>query len=193
MNKTQHYNKRINTMNNHNNYNSYYNYGYKKPYSKNSNSKINNPNNYNEERKKNLSHYNTVNFDEPYNDYYFYPNKKNKQIRHNNNNIDENNDEEIFNNTLNGEKPKEKLLKIRININNKKLDLIIYKDYNDEDIREAIRKFCENNYLENKLYEPLFNKVNQSLKQINNINNLQLNKDQIFILDKAKLIAQYNK
>ena len=193
MNKTQHYNKRINNMNNHNNYNNYYNYGYKKPYSKNSNSKINNPNNYNEERKKNLSHYNTVNFDEPYNDYYFYPNKKNKQLRYNNNNIDDNNDEEIFNTTLNGEKPREKLLKVRININNKKLELTLYKDANDENIKEAVRKFCEDNYIDNKLYEPLFNKVNQSLIQINNINNLQLNKNQIYILDKAKLIAQYNK
>ena len=114
-------------------------------------------------------------------------------MRYNNNNIDDNNDEEIFNNTINGEKPKERLLKVKININNKKLELIIFKDDNDENIKETIKKFCENNYIDNKLYQPLLNKVNQSLIQINNINNLQLNKNQIYILDKAKLIAQYNK
>ena len=186
MNKTQ-YHKHINNVNNYNNYNYYYNnyyyngYNYKKPqYTKYNNT----ANNNNEDRKKN-NHYNN-NYDENYNDYY-YPKKKNYRY---NNNYYENNNEEIMSKSVNEIKQNIELIRVKINLkDNKYKELVVYKD---DDINDVVNKICNDNFINEKLKQPLINKIKQSLIKLNIVTNyLDLNKDGVVMLEKAKKFVKH--
>lgn len=192
-----------NTYYNNNNY--YYNYNYKKTYQKN-NTNLNGINNYNEERKKN-NYYNYIKLPDTYNEYndeygqydefneyngynngyndYIYPSNKRKKVhRYNNKNYYDNN-EEIKSKTVNEIKHKKELIKLKINIKeNKYKELIIYKD---DDINKTVSQFCNDNFISDKLIEPLCNKIKKSLLEINYVsNNMKLDKDSILMFEKAK-------
>ena len=195
MNKIHH--KRVNNINNNNNnYYNHYKYNFfKKNYSKNNNIiKQNNMNNFNEEWSNN-NYYNNNNFDNhnQYNDY-SYPHsiKKKKYTKYYNNNNKNNFDDKIIDDNMskstNDSKQKNEL-KIKINMKNNELkELIIYKE---EDIESIVNIFCSENNIDEKLVTPLCNKINQSLNEINFVNNnLELNKDDVMLLNNAKKIVQ---
>ena len=98
--------------------------------------------------------------------------------------------EEINNDSVNEEEVKEEVLKIRVNVSdNQCKELVICKD---DDINEKIIDFCKDNNISEKLVEPLYNKVDQSLKTLEIINNMSLNKNDYLILDKIRNIADNN-
>ena len=181
MNKTQYHNKYINNVNNYNNYNYYYNYyngyNYKKQYSKYNNN-ANNMNNYNEDRKKN-KYYNN-------NDYYYPSMKKNYKY----NNYSEKNNEEIMSKTESEIKENIELIRVKINIkDNKYKELVVYKD---DDIDALVNQFCDDNFINEKLKQPLINKIKQSLIKLNIVTNyLDLNKDGVVMLEKAKKFVKH--
>ena len=205
MNKNQKH-KHINNVNNYNNNNYYYNnnyysngYSYKKQYSKNNNNNMNNNmNNYNEGKKNNNNYYNN-NYNDNHNDYYdsIYnqSTRKRKNYRYNNNNYyennnyNENNNEEMISKSINENKDKIELIKIQINLrNNQFKELIVYKD---DDINLLVKQFCSDNGINENLIEPLIHKIKQSLIKLNIVNNyVQLNRDEIVMLEKAKKILK---
>ena len=207
MNKNQKH-KHINNVNNYNNNNNYYynnnyysnGYNYKKQYSKNNNNNMNNNmNNYNEGKKNNNNYYNNNNYNDNHNDYYdsIYnqSTRKRKNYRYNNNNYyennnyNENNNEEMISKSINENKDKIELIKIQINLrNNQFKELIVYKD---DDINLLVKQFCSDNGINENLIEPLVNKIKQSLIKLNIVNNyVQLNRDEIVMLEKAKKILK---
>ena len=157
-------------------------------------------NNYNEEWSNN-NYYNNNIFDNhnKYNDYsYTHSNKKKKYTKYynnnnnnsyNNNNCDDNITDDNMSKSTNDSKQKNVLIKIKINTKKNVLkELIVYKD---EDIESIINNFCNDNNIDEKLVIPLCNKINQSLNEINFvINNLELNKDDVMLINKAKKIVQ---
>ena len=206
MNKNQKH-KHINNVNNYNNNNNYYynnnyysnGYNYKKQYSKNNNNNMNNNmNNYNEGKKNNNNYYNN-NYNDNHNDYYdsIYnqSTRKRKNYRYNNNNYyennnyNENNNEEMISKSINENKDKIELIKIQINLrNNQFKELIVYKD---DDINLLVKQFCSDNGINENLIEPLIHKIKQSLIKLNIVNNyVQLNRDEIVMLEKAKKILK---
>ena len=206
MNKNQKH-KHINNVNNYNNNNNYYynnnyysnGYSYKKQYSKNNNNNMNNNmNNYNEGKKNNNNYYNN-NYNDNHNDYYdsIYnqSTRKRKNYRYNNNNYyennnyNENNNEEMISKSINENKDKIELIKIQINLrNNQFKELIVYKD---DDINLLVKQFCSDNGINENLIEPLIHKIKQSLIKLNIVNNyVQLNRDEIVMLEKAKKILK---
>ena len=204
MNNKNQYHKYINNVNNYNNHNyynnNYYNngYGYKKQYLKNNNNNINNNlNNYNEDRKKN-NYYNNY-FNDMHNDYLYSQNtRKKKGNRYINNNFNydnnyyENNEEEIIKSESEN-KEKIELMKIQIHLKNDQCkDLIVYKDDKDDDISSSVKQFCIDNFISENLIEPLISKIKQSLIKLNIVNNyMQLNRNEIVLLEKAKKLAKH--
>ena len=202
MNNKNQYHKYINNVNNYNNHNyynnNYYNngYGYKKQYSKNNNNMNNNMNNYNEDRKKN-NYYNNY-FNDMHNDYlYSQITRKKKGNKYNNNNINyeknnyyENNEEEMMSKSVSENKEKNELMRIQIHLkNNQCKDLVVYKD---DDINSLVEQFCTDNFLSENLVEPLINKIKQSLIKLNIVNNyVQLNRDGVILLEKAKKMVKH--
>ena len=90
--------------------------------------------------------------------------------------------------TVNEIKHKKELIKLKINIKeNKYKELIIYKD---EDIFNSVSQFCNENFISEKLVQPLCNKIKKSLEEINLINNIKLDKDSISMLEKVKEVVK---
>jgi len=165
---------------------------------------MNNQNNYNEERKKN--YYNNKSNDlynneyDEYNEYnngynnnsYIYPvqNKKKKVHNKYNNNFYDNN-EEVVNKTVNEKKNKKEVMRVKINIKEDKYkELIIYKD---DDIIEVVKQFCNDNFIDEKLVNPLCNKIKKSLNEIDLVTNkVNLSRDSVLMLEKAKNLIKKN-
>ena len=173
MNKISYYQKKSINPNSYNY--SYNNYGY--PYRKNyfRNNKQNNI--YNEEREKNTFH-NTSNFNDSYNYYDFQKKSKFKYLY----NIEGNYEEENFKNDK-----KDELLQLKINIGNGTKELTICKD---EDIDTLINKFCKDNFIDERLIKPLINKVKNSIYKIDIIENIELDKKDVLIINKLKNLNQ---
>ena len=198
MNKPQHYkyiNNVNNNYNNYNYYNNYYNgYGYRKQYSKNNNMTNNNNNNYPEDRKKN-NYYNNYNNNtynnDLYNNNYLYtqPTKKKKGNRYNNNNFYENNNEEVLSKSVNEIKQKSEILRVKINLrDNTYKELVVYKD---DDLFLLVSQFCDENFINEKLKQPLINKIRQSLNELNIItNSVKLKREGVVMLEKAKKLVK---
>ena len=199
MNKSQHYkyiNNVNNNYNNYNYYNNYYNgYGYRKQYSKNTNSANNNNNNYNNEDRKKNNYYNNYNnntySNDLYNNNYLYtqPTKKKKGNRYNNNNFYENNSEEVLSKSVNEIKQKVELLRVKINLrDNTYKELVVYKD---DDIFLLVSQFCSDNFINENLIQPLINKIKQSLNELNIItNSVKLKREGVVLLEKAKKLVK---
>ncbi len=84
----------------------------------------------------------------------------------------------------------EEWLKIKANVNeSQSKELVLCKN---DDINEKVLEFCKNNDINEKLVEPLVNKVNQSIRVLELINNMALNKNDFLILDKANNIYDNN-
>ena len=165
-----------------------YNHQYKKNYFKNKN-KLNNTymNNHFEERKKNYSYY------ENPNSYYSFSQKNYNQPRYNPYHTEEKKIEEgVTNDEINEEEKKDEILRIRVNVSDKQFkELIICK--NDEVYKKVV-EFCNDNFNDEKLIMPLYNKVNQSLNTLKIINNnLLLNENDYVILNKLRNIIGNNK
>ena len=91
---------------------------------------------------------------------------------------------------MNEIKQKVELMRVKINIrDNKYKELIVYKD---DDIYVLVSQFCNDNYIKEKLIEPLCNKINQSLIKLNIVTNyVQLNREDIVMLEKAKKMVKH--
>ena len=207
MNKISYYGRRLNAPVYPYNYNyNHINYiGYVHPYKKNpfkNRQKLNNPavkNIYIEERKKNNYYYNNSfnNFIEGGNGHHSIFQKRNHFHRYTSYFTEEKKIEEEINDSVKEEEKKEEekkeeILKIRINISDDQ-----YKEFilcKDDNIFEKVVEFCKDNYINEKLVQPLYNKVNQSLNtlEIINNNNLPLNKNDFLILNKVKNISDNN-
>ena len=186
MNKTLYYGKRSNGQNSYNYKSGIYNYQYKKNYFKNKKN-YNYMNNYLEERKKNNYSY----YEGP-NSYYssqknYYPPRYNayhteeKKIQ-----------EAVTNDIINEEVKNDEFLRIRVNVSEKEYkELIIC---NNDNVYNKIVEFCNNNSISEKLIDPLYNKINQSLNTLKTINNnFHLNENDFLILNKLRNIIGNNK
>ena len=204
--------------NNYYNSNNYHNYNYKKNYyneERKKNNYYNNKNNndiYNNEYKEYNDYEDAYNEYEPYDQYNQYDeynngynnytysgsNKKKRNYNRYNNNINNNNinnnnfyenNEEVKNKTENEVKHKKEILKLKINIKEDKYkELIIYKE---DDINQIVQEFCNDNFINEKLIEPLCNKIKQSLSKIEQVtNNARLSRDSVLMLEKAKKYIQ---
>ncbi len=193
-------NNSYNTYNNNNNYNNNYNnnsYNYNNYNSNNNNYNNNNYNNYNNNNNNYFNNgYNykkqfSKNNNNKNNFFNSQTAKKKRSHRYNNNNnFYENSTEEIMSKSVNEIKQRVELMRVKINIkDNKYKELIIYKD---DDIYETVSQFCTDNYINEKLIEPLCNKINQSLDEINIVTNYtQLNRDGVLMLEKAKQMVKH--
>jgi len=200
MNKISYYGRRLNAPVYPYNYNyNHINYiGYVHPYKKNTfknRQKLSNPpvNIYFEERKKNYYYNNSFNnFNEGGNGHHSIFQKKNHFHRYTSYFTEEKKIEEEINDSVKEEEKKEEILKIKINISDDQCkEFILCKD---DDILEKVVEFCKDNCINEKLVQPLYNKVNQSLitLEIINNNNLPLNKNDFLILNKVKNISGNN-
>ena len=176
--------KQIYHYNDFGDYNNYYNFfGFKKYHSKNNN--INKQLSMN-----NNSHFINSNniFNNEFNDnkeyYYTYSNKK-KKFHKNNNNYEGIKNEENFNKFNDDKNRNNELLKVKINVNGNQMEeLVIYKD---EDIYNLIVIFCKKNNIGEKFIMPLYNKIIQSLKKLNYLqNNMELDRNDIMVLNSAR-------
>jgi len=194
MNKISYYGRRLNAPVYPYNYNyNHINYiGYVHPYKKNTfknRQKLSNPpvNIYFEERKKNYYYNNSFNnFNEGGNGHHSIFQKKNHFHRYTSYFTEEKKIEEEINDSVKEEEKKEEILKIKINISDDQCkEFILCKD---DDILEKVVEFCKDNCINEKLVQPLYNKVNQSLitLEIINNNNFPLNKNDFLILNKVK-------
>ena len=177
MNKASYYQKRFINPNSYNYFYNNYGYPYKKTYFRN-NKQINNI--YNEEREKN-PFYNTTNFNDSYNYYDFQRKSKFKYLYNTEANFEE--EENVEN------EKKEEIIKLKINVRDGVKELVICKD---EDIDNAINKFCKQNFIDERLIEPLINKIKNSIIKIESIKNLELDKKDISIINKLKYLNQNN-
>ena len=98
----------------------------------------------------------------------------------------------MLSNTSEENKNKNELMRIQINLRNNQIrELIVYKDYKDEDIKLLVKQFCDDNCINENLVEPLVNKINEGLSKINIVSNcVQLNRDGVVMLEKAKKILK---
>ena len=188
MSKVPFYVKRQNGQNSYNYNHPAYNYPYKKNYFKNKNKQSNNHiNNYIEERKKNYYYY-----ENPYSYYSF--SQKNNYTQWNNLYYPEEKKifESVGNNSFHEEMKKDELLRIRVNVSEKQYkELVICKK---DDVNKKVIEFCKENFITEKLIEPLLNKVNQSLNTLKIINNnYSLNENDFVILNKLRNIISSNK
>jgi hypothetical protein len=188
MSKVPFYVKRQNGQNSYNYNHPAYNYPYKKNYFKNKNKQSNNHiNNYIEERKKNYYYY-----ENPYSYYSF--SQKNNYTQWNNPYYPEEKkiEESVGNNSFHEEMKKDELLRIRVNVSEKQYkELVICKK---DDVNKKVIEFCKENFITEKLIEPLLNKVNQSLNTLKIINNnYSLNENDFVILNKLRNIISSNK
>ena len=165
--KNYYKNKTKSNISMNNNYNNYLEeYEYKRSSYYNNNNNFNYFNNNNLFNIKNRYNY----YSHRYNTNYFIEEKKIS--------------EEINNDSANEEDKKEEILKIRINVSEgDSKELVIFKE---DDVRERVEEFCKENNIREKLIEPLYNKVNKSLNALEIINNMSLNKNDFFILNKIK-------
>ena len=173
---------------------------YKKNNFKNRQKPINQPvkNNYFEERKKNYYYNNSFsNFGEGGNGHHSIFQKRNHFHRYTSYFTEEKKIEEEINDSVKEEEKKEEekkeeILKIKINISDDQCkEFILCKDDN---IFEKVVEFCKDNCINEKLVQPLYNKVNQSLNtlEIINNNNMPLNKNDFLILNKVKNFSTNN-
>ena len=191
MSKISYYGKRPSGQTSYNyNYNPY-NYQHKKNYFKNKN-KLNNSymNNHFEERKKNHNYYENPNS----NSYYSFPQKYYYQTKYNPFKTEEKKlDEGMMDDDINEEEKKNELLRIRINVSEKQYkELVICKN---DDVNKKVIEFCNDNFINEKLIEPLVNKVNQGLNTLKLINNnFLLDEKDFIILNKLRnVIGKKNK
>ena len=164
-----------------------YNHPYKKNYFKNKNKLGNNyMNNYIEERKKNYSYY------ENPNSYYSFSQRTYHFPRYNPYYTEEKKIEDLSVNTNNNkEEMKDELLRIRVNVSdNQYKELVICKN---DIVYKKVKDFCNDNVINDKLIDPIFNKINQSLNTFKIINNFALNEDDLLILYKIKSNIGKNK
>jgi hypothetical protein len=126
------------------------------------------------------------------NNNYIYPvqNKKKKVHNKYNNNFYDNN-EEVVNKTVNEKKNKKEVMRVKINIKEDKFkELIIYKD---DDVIEVVKQFCNDNFIDEKLVNPLCNKIKKSLSEIDLVTNqVKLSRDSVLMLEKAKNLLKKN-
>ena len=168
-----------------------HNYPHKKNFFKNKN-KLNNSymNNYFEERKKNYNYYDNPNS----NSFYSFPQKNYYQTRYNPFKTEEKKlDEGMMDDYFNEEEKKNELLRIRINVSEKQYkELVICKN---DDVNKKVIEFCNDNFINEKLIEPLVNKVNQGLNTLKLINNnFLLDEKDFIILNKLRnVIGKKNK
>ena len=90
-------------------------------------------------------------------------------------------------------KKKNELLKIRINVSEKQYkELVICKN---DDVNKKVIEFCNDNFINEKLIEPLVNKVNQGLNTLKLVNNnFLLNENDFIILNKLRnVLGKKNK
>ena len=206
MNKISYYGKRLNAPVYPYNYNhNHINYiGYIHPYKRNNFKNRQKPNNppvnyiYVEERKKNYYYNNSFNnFNEGGNGHHSIFQKRNHFHRYTSYFTEEKKIEEEINDSVKEEEKKEEekkeeILKIKINISDDQCkEFILCKD---DDIFEKVVEFCNDNSISEKLVQPLYNKVNQSLNTLEIIynSNLPLNKNDFLILNKVKNISSNN-
>ena len=157
-----------------------YNHPYKKNYFKNKNKPGNNYiNNYIEERKKNYSYY------ENPNSYYSFSQKSYHFPRYNPYYTEEKKIEDIpINTDINKEEKNDELLRIRVNVSdNQYKELVICKI---DKVYIKVKEFCNDNGISDKLIDPIYNKINQSLITLKNINNFALNENDYLVLYKIK-------
>ena len=116
--------------------------------------------------------------------------KKKLHNKYNNNNFYDNN-EEVMNKTVNEKKNKKEVMKVKINIKEDKFkELIIYKD---DDVIEVVKQFCNDNFIDEKLVNPLCNKIKKSLSEIDLVTNqVKLSRDSVLMLEKAKNLLKKN-
>ena len=84
----------------------------------------------------------------------------------------------------------DELMKVKINIkeNNFK-ELVVHKNDN---IYLLVKQFCEENYMDESLVKPLTNKIQQGLNKLNIVkNNIELTRNGVVMLEKAKKLAQH--
>ena len=205
------YNHKKNYINNSNNYNeerkknNYYSNKINDGYNNEYNGYDDYNNHYDDYNGYNNQYEEYNEYDNGYNNNYLYPQNKKKKVynRYNNiNNINNNinninlnnnfyeNNEEIKIKTVNEIKPKKEMIKLKINLKEDKYEeLIIYKEDN---IDEKVKEFCNDYSIDEKLVNPLTNKIKQSLKQIELITNnkIKLSRDSVLLLEKAKKIIK---
>ena len=205
MNKILNYGKRKNGQNFYNNYGNYAGYpnSYKKNYFK-GRPKQNNiqMNNYFENRKNSYYYNNTFypfnnsfsNFNENKNFNYSFVHRNRYWLnnKYNQKFVEEKKTSEETNNDSGYEEEKlEEILKLKVNISDSEYkELVLYKN---DDINERVYEFCNDNNISKKLVEPLIYKVTQSLKALEIISNMSLNKSDFLILDKVKNNFDSNK
>ena len=147
-------------------------------------------NNYFEERKKNHNYYENPNS----NSYYSFQQKYYNQTRYNPFKTEEKKlDEGMMDDYINEEEKKNELLRIRINVSEKQYkELVICKN---DDVNKKVIEFCNDNFINEKLIEPLVNKVNQGLNTLKLVNNnFLLNENDFIILNKLRnVIGKKNK
>ena len=82
-------------------------------------------------------------------------------------------------------------MRVKINIKEDKYkELIIYKD---DDIIEVVKQFCNDNFIDEKLVNPLCNKIKKSLNEIDLVTNkVNLSRDSVLMLEKAKNLIKKN-
>ena len=167
------------------NYNNYPHQN-KKNYFKNKNKQNNNySNNYPEERKKNYYYENP-------NSHHFYSQKNNNQSNYSQEYIEEKKiSESAESDNINEEENKDELLRIRINLSDSQfLELVIN---NNDNISEKVEEFCKTNFMNDKLFLPLYNKVKQSLEALKIVKNkLSLNENDFLILNKLRGLSDGN-
>ena len=81
-------------------------------------------------------------------------------------------------------------MRVKINIKeNKFKELVVHKN---DDIYLLVKQFCDENYMNENLVKPLINKIQQGLNKLNIVmNNIELTKNGVIMLEKAKKLAQH--
>ena len=175
-------------------YSSYVGYGYN--YKKNYNYFKPRPkyiippgNNFFEERNKNNIYYN--NFPDKNFHHTFFPKKFFSNNRYTPYFTEENKVEEEVTSEPEKEEPKEEILRLKLNVGeNESKELVLYKD---EDIKDKLVEFCNENGINKRMIEPLYKKINHSLSTLENFNNnFSLNKDELLVLNKIKTFVGNN-
>ena len=101
-------------------------------------------------------------------------------------------EEAVTNDIISEEVKNDEILRIRVNVSEKEYkELIIC---NNDNVYNKVVEFCNNNSISEKLIDPLYNKINQSLNTLKTINNnLLLNENDFLILNKLRNIIGNNK
>jgi hypothetical protein len=157
------------------------NYNYFKP-----RTKYNIPpsNTYFEERNKNYIYHNNFGDNNFHNNFFQKKNYSNRYTSYPYSSEENKVEEEVISEPEK-EEPKEEIMRINLNVGeNGSKELVIYKD---EDVRNKVLEFCNENHINKRLIEPLYKKINRSLDILQHFNNnFSLNKDELMVLNKVK-------